>query len=260
VLPAYNERAAVAATVGAYLRELPEAGITDFELILVDDGSSDGTGDAADEAARSDGRVRVVRHERNRGQVAAILTGFRAARGAVLTHNGFDRPFRPADTAGPLGMIRGGADVVVVERISRSAYGPVRWVMSKANVALLRLAFRSPFRDHNFVQFYRRAVLETVPVLSSGVSTVTPELILRAAAAGFVVRACPGEYHRRTTGASTVTARKVARTVSETARLWGLMRPGAAAGVPPVLPSGTVVHTRARRATRVPAAPVGGRT
>lgn len=246
VLPAYNERDGLAAAAAAYLRDLPAVGVTAFELILVDDGSTDGTGEAAEGLARADDRVRVVRHPRNRGQVAAILSGFRAARGAVLTHNGVDLPFRPADTAGPLGMVRAGADVVVVERADRRAYGVARWAMSRANVALLRLLFGSPFRDHNFVQFFRREVVAAVPVLSAGVSTVTPELILRARRAGFAVRACSAEYHRRATGRSTVTARKAVHTLAETLRLWRLMRPGAAAGAPPVVvPAGRPALTGA---------------
>ena len=219
VLPAYNERRGLAAAVETYLRELP-AFVPDFELVVVNDASTDGTGDVADTLAAGDARVRVLHHATNCGQVAAILNGFRAARGRVVTHNGIDLPFHPRDTAGPLERLRAGADVVVVERIDRRAYGFTRWAMSRANVLLLRGMFGSHFRDHNFVQFFRREVVEALPVVSRGVSTVTPELIFRAVRAGFIVEAMPAEYHERATGRSTITLRKAAHAFAETLRLW----------------------------------------
>jgi glycosyltransferase involved in cell wall biosynthesis len=243
VLPCYNEQASVAVAVASYCRALKEAGLDDFELIVVDDASTDRTGDVAEAIARSEPRVRVLRHDRNRGQVVSILDGFKAARGRVLTHNGIDLPFHPEDSARALAMVRDGVDVVVVERSHRRAYSLARKAISLANVSLLKLLFGTPFADHNFVQFYRAEVIASVPVLSRGVSTVTPELILRALRAGFRVRSCEAEYHERREGRSTITTKKVLKTTWETFRLWRLMRPVVAeAARPAVIP-----HPKARQ-------------
>lgn len=229
VLPCWNEEAALPGAVAVYLSALPASGVESFEVLIVNDASTDRSGAIADELARSDPRVRVLHHERNQGQVAGILNGFRAARGEVVTHNGVDLPFDPADTAAMLQVIREGADVVVVERTTREAYGLLRKVLSAGNVALWRLLFGSPFRDHNFVQFYRRAVVAGLPVVSRGVSTVTPELIVRARRAGFRVVARPAAYHRRRSGSSSITVKKVAHAAIETLRLWR----GASPAFPP---------------------------
>lgn len=229
ILPCYNERAALADAIAVYCRELTAAGVEDFELVVVNDASTDGTGELAEELARSEPRLRVFHHERNQGQSGGILTGFRAARGRVLTHNGIDLPFHPRDAARMLALVRDGADVVVVERANRQAYSLVRKVVSWTNVLLLRLLFGSPFRDHNFVQFYRREVIESLPVVSRGVSTVTAELLFRARRAGYRVEACPAEYHARTVGVSTVTPAKVLHAVTETFRLRWLMWVGPSA-------------------------------
>ncbi len=223
ILPAYNESAGLAHAVRLYLAELTSVGLEDFEIIVVNDASKDNTGAIAEQLEQEDSRIRVLHHERNQGQAAAILNGFRVARGEVLTHNGVDLPFHPGDTLGPLMQIREGADVVVVERRNRKAYGWYRKVISWCNIALVKTLFRTPFRDHNFVQFYRRHVLETVPVLTKGVSTVTPELIFRARRTGFRVEGTITDYHERRTAKSTVTWRKIVQTTWETLRLWRLL-------------------------------------
>jgi glycosyltransferase involved in cell wall biosynthesis len=224
ILPGYNERAGLEAAVATYQAALADAGITDYEIILVDDGSTDGTRELADALARGDPRVRVLHHAVNQGQVRAILNGFRAAHGRVLTHNGIDLPFDPGDTPSALVCFHEEADVVVVERVDRGSYGLIRKLLSWANVLLVKSLFRSPCRDHNFVQFFRREVLEAVPVRSSGVSTVTTELIVRAIRQGFRVVRIPGDYHCRQAGRSTITARKAFHALAQTLRLWWLLR------------------------------------
>jgi glycosyltransferase involved in cell wall biosynthesis len=252
VLPCYNEQANLASAVTTYYQELAVAGFEDCEIIVVNDASTDRTGELADELAQRDPRLRVVHHDRNQGQSAAILNGFRAARGRVLTHNGIDLPFHPRDVARMLALIREGADVVVVERSNRQAYNLVRKVISWCNILLLRLLFGSPFADHNFVQFYRREVFEAVPVLSRGVSTVTAELIFRALGAGFQVQSCPAEYHARQIGCSTITPRKVLYAVVETFRLWWLTRPGGLATLAPLIALSSRVGRRGALKSEVP--------
>jgi dolichol-phosphate mannosyltransferase len=223
VLPGYNERAALAAAVDAYRASFTRHGI-DFELLVIDDASTDGMGELADRLAMGDSRIRVLHHERNQGQVAGILHGFREARGCFLTHNGMDLPFNPNATETALALLREGADVVVVERRDRKSYGTVRRVLSWLNVLVLKAVFRSPFRDHNFVQFFRREVVAALPVRTSGVSTVTPELILRALSAGYRVVNATADYHPRQSGRSTITPGMVFRTTRELVRLWQVLR------------------------------------
>jgi dolichol-phosphate mannosyltransferase len=224
VLPCYNEMAALEPAVAVYRESLGADGMADYEIILVNDGSTDGTGEQAEAIARADPRVRVIHRGHNQGQVRAILSGFRAARGRLVTHNGIDLPFHPRDTARVLAGFAAGADVVIVERLDRASYGIARKLLSWANVLVLRLLLGTPFRDHNFVQFFRREVITAVPVRSSGVNTVTTELILRAFRQGFRVLRVGAEYHRRRTGRSTITARKVLHALGQTVRLWWQLR------------------------------------
>src|SRR5690349_15262924 len=78
--PMYNEAAAISGTVERARTALEGLGIAEYELIIVDDGSQDGTAELADGLAARLPRVRVVHHEINQGYGAALSTGFGAAR------------------------------------------------------------------------------------------------------------------------------------------------------------------------------------
>lgn len=229
VLPAYNEEACLSDAVQTYLDYFRDAGMNNFQIVIVDDGSRDGTGRQADELAAAHGpRVVTIHHPRNLGHPAAMLHGFQAASGKIVTHNGVDLPFHPRDIAKVLPLFDDGADVVVVERADRSAYGITRKVVSWSNILLLRTLFNTPVRDHNFVQFYRREVLDSIETCSNGVSTVTVELILRAYHKGYRLRRITAEYYKRSAGKSTITAGKTLAAFVETIRLWRSIRSSAA--------------------------------
>jgi glycosyltransferase involved in cell wall biosynthesis len=266
VLPVYDERASLEPALERYRRAFVEQGLGDAELLVVDDGSRDGSGELAEALAAawatseapapraasspsggvphsSDAslasdprltndaspastvpRLRVLRHSVNRGQVAALRTGFAAARGTVVTHNGIDLPFAPERTREVLAPFAAGADVVVVERANRGGNGAWRTVVSWGNVLAWKLLFGSPFADHNFVQLFRREVLAALPVVSRGVNTVTAELLLRAYWAGCRVVRMRAPYEQRRTGKSSIRPRTVVRAVKEVVRLRLLLR------------------------------------
>ena len=89
IMPVYNEGATLRDALDVLSRS--DVG-TDFEVLLVDDGSDDGAVDAI-----SDEAVRVLRHDRNRGKGAAIRTGIEAARGSLITVLDADLEYNPAD-------------------------------------------------------------------------------------------------------------------------------------------------------------------
>jgi glycosyltransferase involved in cell wall biosynthesis len=111
-MPAYNEAATIASVVAKVLVR-PEVA----ELVIVDDGSSDGTGAAIQELAAREPRVRAFSHEVNRGKGAALRTGFSKATAPLVVVQDADLEYDPADYPILLGpILEGKADVVFGSR------------------------------------------------------------------------------------------------------------------------------------------------
>lgn len=99
VIPVYREAGAIVPLLAEVVAAMEGA---DYEIVVVDDGSDDGTAAALRSANRLSGRVRVVTLERNFGQSAAILAGVRAARGRWIATLDGDGQNDPADIPGLL--------------------------------------------------------------------------------------------------------------------------------------------------------------
>ena len=134
----------------------------DAEVVLVDDGSTDGTADAAREAAAAAGledRTRVLRHRSNRGKTEAMLTAASAARGEYLVLFDADLQHAPDEIARFVARLDEGWDVVTGRKVGR-AYSK-RFVSSVYNW-LARRIFGVPVHDLNAMKAFRRDVLEEV--------------------------------------------------------------------------------------------------
>jgi glycosyltransferase involved in cell wall biosynthesis len=114
LVPAYGE----AATIGEVIRRVLALPDLEIELIVVDDGSGDGTADAARAAMPGDERVRVLAHERNRGKGAAVRTAIGASRGDIVVIQDADLEYDPRDIPKLLQpLLEGVADVVYGTRL-----------------------------------------------------------------------------------------------------------------------------------------------
>jgi glycosyltransferase involved in cell wall biosynthesis len=96
IILAFNEEALIGKSVLEALDDLKADGIEDYELVLVDDGSTDGTGTEMERLAKQYSRIRVLHHERNRGMGAGVRTGLEAAVGEYLMWLPGDAQFRLA--------------------------------------------------------------------------------------------------------------------------------------------------------------------
>ncbi|MDH7484973.1 MAG: glycosyltransferase family 2 protein [Anaerolineae bacterium] len=135
------------------------------ELVLVDDGSSDGTGEVAAALQADYPFLRLIRHRRNLGMTAALRTGFRAVRGDVILFLPADLESDPEeDIPKLLARLDEGYDVVAGWRQGRQG-GKV--VTSAIYNAVSRLLFGVPAHDMNWIKGFRRQVMETLPPLRS---------------------------------------------------------------------------------------------
>lgn len=121
VIPVYNEAGCLRAHVDALRPLLSELAQDDWEIVLVDDGSHDGTGQEIAALAAADRHVRGCTHARNRGKGAAVRTGVLATRGDAVLFCDADMSTPPDTLREFMGVLRSGVDVVVGNRKSGAA-------------------------------------------------------------------------------------------------------------------------------------------
>jgi glycosyltransferase involved in cell wall biosynthesis len=216
--PMWNEEAYIhraIATAEAECRAMIDRGqILDYELIVVDDASTDATPKLADELADLNPRVRVVHHPVNRKLGGALKSGFAAATGDLVLYSDADLPFDMAEAGRAVHLMRYyDADVVSAFRFDRTGEGASRAIYTFFYNVLIRRMFGVRLRDINFAfKLCRRRIFEHVELRSEG-SFIDAELIIRAKKLGFSVIQFGVDYFPRTRGQSTLASLTVIRSI-----------------------------------------------
>ena len=223
--PARDEAANIEALVSEALVELGRLAQS-FEIIAVDDGSTDGTSEIADRLAEEHpGVVRVVHHRSNLGYGAAVRSGLAATRYPLVCFTDGDRQFRIADLGRLLRRLDETdaqarlPDVVAGYRIER-ADPAIRLAYARVYRATLRLFFGLRVRDPDCAcKLFRRETLEGVRVESGG-AFLSAELLIKIGERGGVIVEEGVPHYPRTAGkASGAHPRVVLRAVKD---FWSL--------------------------------------
>ena len=218
VVPAYNEEELIEPFVQKSVRDL-SAVTNDFEIVLVNDGSTDQTLPIARRLSQEFPQLKVVDAGRNLGTGANMLPGFRAATKEWILNNTVDAFFNTEDLPRLLSVLDG-ADGVSGYRTDLSANNPYQKLLTLGNFCLIRLLFGVNLKAFQTVQIHRRDFLSTITIDARS-SFVSPELLIRAHAAGKVIREVPVVFHKRTAGRSKGgSLRHVARTFKDILRFW----------------------------------------
>jgi dolichol-phosphate mannosyltransferase len=203
VLPAYNEAGSLAQTVTEWAGMLARC-TRDYEIIVVDDGSTDETPVLLRGLAARFERLRVITHAGNVGYGAAIANGFAQATFPLLFFTDADGQYEPGDF--PLLLDRiDTAHVVVGYRVRRAESG-VRRLLSRGYNLLARRVVGVALRDINCAfKLMRRDSFQELRITSSGF-VINAELAANARDAGMIVVEVPARHRRRRAGRSTVRA------------------------------------------------------
>ncbi len=216
--PAYNDSGTIASMV---IRTVQTASklTPDFEVIVVDDGSADGTADIADELARTYPQVRAVHHPINRDYGAALQTGFRSATKELIFYTDGDAQYDPTELALLWDQIAN-ADLVNGYKISRA--DPLhRIIIGRVYHYIVSLMFGLKLRDVDCdFRLMRRAIFERINLeKTSGIICV--EMMKKIQDGGFRIVEVPVHHYHRAFGTSQFfNGRRLVRVARDLLLLW----------------------------------------
>jgi glycosyltransferase involved in cell wall biosynthesis len=218
VLPAYNEEENIEKAVRAIMEVAEHLDLEDYEVIVVDDGSSDGTGRTIDNLGHENARVRPIHHPTNLGYADALRTGFKSARCKLIFYTDSDLQFDVREVKNMLPAIED-YDIVAGFRIYR--YDPLsRLILAWGYNLIARTIFRLRVRDIDCAfKLFRREVFDVVEIRSKKFFVDT-EILAKARHNGLRITEIGVRHYPRPGGKSTVRPSHVISTLRELAKMW----------------------------------------
>jgi glycosyltransferase involved in cell wall biosynthesis len=217
--PAYNDNGTIASMVIRAVKTAEEL-TPDFEIIVVDDGSADGTAEIADELARRYPQVRAVHHPINRDYGAALQTGFRTATKELIFYTDGDAQYDPAELSALWNALTPDVDLVNGYKISRS--DPLhRIIIGRVYHYIVSALFGLTLRDVDCdFRLMRRRIFERINLeKTSGIICV--EMMKKIQDGRFRVVEVPVHHYHRAYGKSQFfNYRRLLRTGRDLLILW----------------------------------------
>jgi len=198
--PCYNEMDNIAGFVEKAVDAL--TGLSDdFEIILVDDGSTDGTAELMDSLALKSEKIKAIHHKTNSGYGAALQTGFRAATKQLVFYTDGDGQFDIAELAGIVPLIKQ-YDIVSCYRINRQD-NLLRKLNAFCWTKLICTLFGLKLKDIDCAfKLFKREIFDNIEMQSTG-ALIDTEILARARRKGYTITQTGVHHYRRTAGAQT---------------------------------------------------------
>ena len=215
IFPAWNEEEYVKMAVLEANKALKE--ITDnYEVIIVDDGSTDKTGEIVERLAEKDSRIKVLYHKKNQKLGKAIRTGISAAQKDLILYSDIDLPFDFREINKMIDLMElSNADIISAFRFNRAEKELRRAIYSFFYNLLIKILFRINIKDINCpAKLFKKLIFEKVDLKSNG-SFIDAELIIKSIKRGYKVRQMGVEYFPRTKSRSRASSPGV---------IWGILK------------------------------------
>ena len=221
--PAYNDGGTIASMVLSAILVL-EPLTSDYEVIVVNDGSTDYTKEILDELEKRYERVRVIHHDGNKGYGGALRTGFASATKELIFYTDGDAQYDVRDFKSLWEAMEQGVDVVNGYKVSRS--DPLyRTIIGRMYHWLAKLAFGLRLRDVDCdFRLIRSSVFDKVH-LESDSGVICVEMMKKIQDAGFKIVEAPVRHYPRAYGGSQFfNFRRIFRALSDLFKLWWRLR------------------------------------
>jgi len=217
--PAYNDSGTIASVVIAALRTARRL-TPDHEVIVVNDGSADGTAEILEELASIYPQVRIVTHEQNRGYGGALRSGFASATRELIFYTDGDAQYDPSEMEALWRRFDQDVDLVNGYKISRS--DPLhRVIIGRVYHHLVKTLFRLTVRDVDCdFRMMRRSIFDTVH-LEKNSGVICLEMMKKITDGRFRIAEVPVHHYHRAYGKSQFfNFRRLYRTAIDVMKLW----------------------------------------
>ncbi len=203
--------------------------VDDFEIVLVNDGSEDRTGEIADRLAREYPQLKVIHHEKNMGTGYAARTGRNNVSKYIVFWNDVDSHFNLDDLGKVIPLLQDPEiDIVVAFKHdlikTKSMFS---WMKSRINYYLIKMLFfslffdYSPILDYQFVQFLPRRFFVDGIDLKSYSSFIPAECLIKARRIGLEIRQIQLKYHSKPAGYGTaLNAKTIMTSIKNIFEFW----------------------------------------
>jgi glycosyltransferase involved in cell wall biosynthesis len=200
VFPAYNDAGTIPSVILMGLMALRQV-CDEYEIIVVDDGSRDSTGQILDEMATRYPELRVIHHPKNQGYGAALRSGFGVANKDWIFYTDGDAQYNPLELVNLVEALKPGIDVVNGYKITR--HDPFyRICTGRLYYGLTRFLFHFQLRDVNCdFRLFRRDIYHQVTLKSEN-GTIGLELVKKFQTAGYSFAETPVHHYPRPYGSS----------------------------------------------------------
>lgn len=199
-LPAYNEQDNISNTVENVFTIIPSFA-EEFEVIVVNDGSVDNTGECLEALSRKYTNLRIITHETNKGYGAALKSGFRNSRYEYIFYTDGDGQFDISEIEKLISLIYS-CDIAAAFRKIRSD-GFHRALNAYAYNSFINLLFGLNVKDIDCAfKFMKKKVLDSLDLKSDG-AFISAELLIKAKKKGYTVKQCGVNHLPREKGSST---------------------------------------------------------
>lgn len=217
VLPAFNEEENIETAIDRCFAVLEQLGIA-HEVIVVNDGSADGTSAVCQKLMTANSRLRLIEFEQNRGYGIALRTGFLAARYRLVFYTDSDNQFDVSELKYLLPIIDS-YDLVVGFRVYRYDR-PMRLFLSWGYNLLVRLIFRIRIHDIDCAfKLFRRELFDVIQLEASDFFIDT-EIVVKAKRLGYRMNEVGVRHYPRMAGKTTVRPSDIPRTLRTLVRIW----------------------------------------
>lgn len=216
-IPAYNEEENIGFILENTILNARKY-LSDFEIVVIDDGSTDKTGIIADSFAKKNNLVRVI-HQKNKGYGEAMLRGILEAKKDFVAYLAADGQFLVEDMKYCLPFMKE-ADLILGMRGSRADYSVYRLILSYAYLIILRILFGISYQDVNWLNIWNTKKVQKLNINSRGVFLLA-EIVIKFKKKGYIIVEAPSFYRSRIGGKEKNSKLSIAlRTLFDACVLW----------------------------------------